>query len=805
MPIEIPEFLKAHRGWLVWKFEKREKDKKPRKVPYYVNGNKRFGVQGTPEDRAQLVSYDEALAVLGGYVGLGFAMHADWGLVGLDFDNCVVDGVVDGTVADLVAGTYSEFSPSGTGVHAFVTGACSNSKSKGPGFGFETFCTTGFLTFTGHRTPDCEMLGDGVVPMSAELVALCDARFGEGRLVPAGGGVVEYDPLMAELPADGIDLDNALRYAVHIDVNDYDEWREMGMALHHQFGGSAAGLALWDTWSQSGVEYQSLDDLRARWRGFGDGKGKVVTFRSIIKKHNERSVGDKYVALAEWKLRLGAATTEFEVRERVCTEIRRDERLARAERNSIAHVVQSKLVALGARYPIAECREFVTPAKKSKSSRSEIPEWAEGWVYVTHMDRFFRLDSDEWLTMQGFNARFNRCVPAREDGQHDPASWIALNTFELPVVTRAMYVPGYDPLFRADGTEFVNLYRPGTVPVAVDTLSGRGQMAVDTVLRHLDILCGGRPEVVTTLTSWMAHNVQNPGKKIRYSPLIKGIEGDGKSLLGGLMAAMMGGPNVKNISPKVLGTDFNGWAEGSCVGILEEIKLTGHSRYDILNALKPLITNDTVPIHRKGADEYNAINVTNYMAFTNYSDALPVGDSDRRWFIIFTRTWSPEQLATMFGCEPREYFDRLHKAINDHPASLRRYFLDYQIPAEFDCNGRAPMTEEKGYMVNSSVADDEQAARSIIESGAYGVSKNVVSSADLTTAMMNMDDPMHLESTAVNRLMVKLGYSKYPKVVNWDGKTRRIWIWGITNVTGEKIRKTLDETLIFKNPDFDLV
>jgi hypothetical protein len=46
--------------WLVWKFEQKEGDKKPRKVPYYATGRRRVGEQGTPEDRAKLCVLDEA-------------------------------------------------------------------------------------------------------------------------------------------------------------------------------------------------------------------------------------------------------------------------------------------------------------------------------------------------------------------------------------------------------------------------------------------------------------------------------------------------------------------------------------------------------------------------------------------------------------------------------------------------------------------------------------------------------------------------------------------------------------------------
>ena|SRR3990167_5540747 len=79
------------RRWLLWKSES-QGNSKPRKIPYYANGTKRNGKLDSPDDLAQLVSFEEAQAALskGNYTGLGFALGADhhgdyW--QGIDFDD----------------------------------------------------------------------------------------------------------------------------------------------------------------------------------------------------------------------------------------------------------------------------------------------------------------------------------------------------------------------------------------------------------------------------------------------------------------------------------------------------------------------------------------------------------------------------------------------------------------------------------------------------------------------------------------------------------------------------------------------
>ena len=427
-------------------------------------------------------------------------------------------------------------------------------------------------------------------------------------------------------------------------------------------------------------------------------------------------------------------------------------------------------------------------------------------MYVSDEDKFFRMDSDEWLTMQGFNARFNREVQAEDDEDgNKSAAWLALDLLNAPVVTRPIYLPWADQTFEMDGVSCVNTYRLSSVPEPVEALSDTGRKAVQTILTHLNLICGGRAEVVQTMVDWMAHNVQRPGVKIRWSPLIKGIEGDGKSVLGSLMAAVMGRSNVRNVSPKVLGTDFTGWAEGSCVAVLEEIKLTGHNRYDILNALKPFLTNDSVEIHRKGQDPYDAINTTNYLAFTNHGDALPINDTDRRWLIVF----SPFSDRTELAAKVREqkgrggsdsdvlgaYFDSLHDAVNTHRAELRRWLLDWPIASSFKPNGTAPHTDEKALMVGMSRSEEELAIKDLLEKGGVGFNTTIFASARLYAAYLQSGADSSLASTSWNHVLKKLGYTRLPKKVKWDGRAESVWVKGSKNLEPGVCRSELDKTL----------
>jgi hypothetical protein len=68
------------------------------------------------------------------------------------------------------------------------------------------------------------------------------------------------------------DLDRAVKALHHISPDcDYDQWIELGQALHTEFG--EAGLGPWMTWSMAGNKYAGTKDIETHWKSFHQGKG----------------------------------------------------------------------------------------------------------------------------------------------------------------------------------------------------------------------------------------------------------------------------------------------------------------------------------------------------------------------------------------------------------------------------------------------------------------------------------------------------------------------------------------------------
>ena len=88
-----------------------------------------------------------------------------------------------------------------------------------------------------------------------------------------------------------------LTEAKKINVDDYESWLQVGMALHHQFGGNEEGKALWNEWSAASSKYDP-NAIEAKWATFGNYPAKMRTMRSLVHLWYALDINDKY-ALCE--------------------------------------------------------------------------------------------------------------------------------------------------------------------------------------------------------------------------------------------------------------------------------------------------------------------------------------------------------------------------------------------------------------------------------------------------------------------------------------------------------------------------
>jgi hypothetical protein len=182
---DIPAELCARRQWVVWRCV--ERDGKQTKQPFRVS---RPQVGASSTDPNSWGSFDVACAMFDsverraqarrGVAGLGYVFAPDDPYTGVDLDKVITDGELHPGAARIVEelDSYTEVSPSGTGLHVIVRGALQegarNRTSSTPWGGeIEVYDRARFFCFTGKLWPSAPPTING---RHGELDAL-HARF----------------------------------------------------------------------------------------------------------------------------------------------------------------------------------------------------------------------------------------------------------------------------------------------------------------------------------------------------------------------------------------------------------------------------------------------------------------------------------------------------------------------------------------------------------------------------------------------------------------------------------------------------
>lgn len=154
---QVPSELLGLKRWVGWQAEWDSSNEKWRKPPHSpVTGEKIGPVEKNAE---HFLPFEQALAgaMQHGLDGVGFVFIKDDGYIGIDFDNCVKDGVIHPVVANWLKWlpTYMEISPSGTGIHVIGKGKIAKALTATPlpgadGATVEMYSHSRYFTFTGR-------------------------------------------------------------------------------------------------------------------------------------------------------------------------------------------------------------------------------------------------------------------------------------------------------------------------------------------------------------------------------------------------------------------------------------------------------------------------------------------------------------------------------------------------------------------------------------------------------------------------------------------------------------------------------
>jgi hypothetical protein len=557
-------------------------------------------------------------------------------------------------------------------------------------------------------------------------------------------------------------------------ADDYDTWFHIGMALHHQFDGSQEGLDMWHEWSAQAPNYD-MDVLDEKWPTFAiEGKKREpITARFILKQaqaEEERLAGEELDEIKD-DIRNAEDHRQFQmVMERI-----KHIAFPPMIRESLVTLLKERIKkATDTAMPVPIIRRAI--AYENPDMKSS-PAWLRDIVFIQQDESFYNKRTRQVLSTKAFDLSYGRFLLTKKDileGISTPehsASHVAVHRYQVPAVANKMYAPGEDEMFEANKLMFVNSYSDATVPEDVpETLNRKQRKICARVEKHLEHLFPVERDR-KLLLSWLAYIVQTNGK-VNWSPVVQGVENDGKSFFGRLMAAVLGGENVNTINGDTLAEQYTSWAEGCQFLMIEEVRLHGADRYAVINRLKPYISNDMVTIRRMRTDGYKVINTVNYFLTTNHKDGVPVNDSSTRYFPMFSR-WQTKAALAAFNKANPDYYKRLHAALK-HAGALRRWLLDFELHEEFNPVERARESASLAEMVYLNQTEEEEGLSEILEeSDDPEVSRELLNSSKLAEAMADRGLTVPY-GQAWKRMLSERGFTPLGKV-KVNGKTPTYW------------------------------
>lgn len=279
VPLYVPAELENIAQWVCWRYDVDKNTGKPTKVPVNprTGGKAKINTPSTWSDfETALTYYHEHPTYVSG-VGLVVAGTA---LVGVDLDHCIGDDLTMAPWAlDIVRSldSYSEISPSGTGLRIFAHGVKPGARCKRGGVELYDHTSTRFLTFTGRHLPGTPL---ELLDASQAVVDLYNELWPDqpAPVVRRDPQPVDVDDL--ELLALALKAKNGAKFAAlwQGNVNGYSSSSEADLAL-------CCSLAWWTGGDPDRVDgmFRQSGLMRDKWDVRHSGNGATYGAMTIDK------------------------------------------------------------------------------------------------------------------------------------------------------------------------------------------------------------------------------------------------------------------------------------------------------------------------------------------------------------------------------------------------------------------------------------------------------------------------------------------------------------------------------------------
>jgi hypothetical protein len=687
--------------------------------------------------------------------GVGFAFNQADGWWFLDIDHCIVDGAWSPVALQMMLEAFPrspvELSHSGQGLHIFGRGVPPVHSTKNGQWGLELYHKDRFVALTGRMVREGDLCADS----SANLNWLVSTYF------------------QPKVAGDTVDWQEGPDPEWHGEPDD-DRLIEWACRLPPGTWGSVPFGALW--MADVSVLSQAYPDAQ---RDFDHSRADLALATELAKMTGydgpriERLMRRSALARDKWDHH-GSYLRELTIGRGVGA-AREAAARARAAGNvpwprqawAPVQVAPAAPATAGVVPEPPVAGQWVDPTYRyavgSFVPYGQLPDYCQGYSYVHEREEVIDPEGRAYS-----HAQFKNWHLGRAWGK-DPTNAATRDAWEAAVPFSQRYdrtVEWYDEPFmrevRFDDRRCLNI---GKLPDVATRPATREQKR--TFMRHLQWLFPNR-DARRILLAHMTRAVQRRGHRIGWAPVIQGAEGTGKSLVVNLLEYAVGHSKCVLVNTPQIAKNgqigFNADMEGALLAIMNESKLA--DARDVLEVLKPFLTDDHIRVEGKGIASKRVRNFMNWIAVTNHKTGVPIEEGGRRWAPLYTAQQPDSKFNTAV---PSAFWKWCQDSANRE--AVAHFLGTLQVVRAPACDPtadytRAPVTPDTDEAIRESLGAWEQEIQEAIDSGVDGFKGGVISSLCVMKLIPR------LKTRALKATMARLGYVPHPALP--DGRVNTV-------------------------------
>lgn len=206
------------------------------------------------------------------------------------------------------------------------------------------------------------------------------------------------------------------------------------------------------------------------------------------------------------------------------------------------------------------------------------------------------------------------------------------------------------------------------------------------------------------MVNWMAITVQRPDVRVPWAPLLVSVGGTGKTWVFECMKNMLDGRYCASVDPEELEQQYNSYMADTLVVWFEEVHT--RQRHEMVDKLKPIITNNTMEINNKYGGKGQREVYANVGMTSNHDDALALKPEDLRRYWVYR--------ITRPICSP-EYGKRIYGWLDTAGPKHALHMLRKIDISSWAFNAEPPVTDATKTMIRANMSLASRAVMECIE------------------------------------------------------------------------------------------